>query len=107
MSDPDRAPSAKSKSTKTTPYSGNFEQKLIDNGIYPDLHEHSDGRTPQIPANLSDIEAALPVRRASLSPSRFTDEDFRAFRLANTKAKGETTGIYKVLPVITGDEKQP
>ncbi|KAK5188681.1 hypothetical protein LTR47_011433 [Exophiala xenobiotica] len=91
-------------STKTTPYSGNFEQKLIDNGIYPDLYEHPHGRLSQKLANLSDIQAAQRVPRGSLSPSRFTDKHFEAFQRANARALGETTGMYNVLPFIAGDE---
>ncbi len=91
-------------SSKITPYSGNFEQKLIDNGIYPDEYEHPDGRLTSEPANLSDIQAAQRVTRASLSPSRFTDEHFKEFKRANARAKGETTGMYNVLPFIAGNE---
>ncbi|KIW35735.1 uncharacterized protein PV06_11924 [Exophiala oligosperma] len=94
----------KTTSTKTTPYSGNFEQKLIDNAIYPSLYEHSDGRLSQNPANLSDIRAAQRHPRASLSPSRFTDEDFEAFQRANARASGETTGMHNLLPFIAGNE---
>ncbi|KAK5214905.1 hypothetical protein LTR72_011999, partial [Exophiala xenobiotica] len=84
---------------------GNFEQKLIDNGIYPSLYKHPDGHPSQKPVNLSDIKAALPIARASLSPSRFTAEDFEAFQQANEDASGETTALYKVLPFIAGDER--
>ncbi|KIW24847.1 uncharacterized protein PV07_10535 [Cladophialophora immunda] len=98
------ASSKPTDSSRTTPYSGNFEQKLIDTGIYPSLYEHPDGRLPQKPANLSDIQAAQRVPRASLSPSRFTDEDFEAFQRANARASGETTGMYNVLPFIAGNE---
>ncbi|KAJ9493410.1 hypothetical protein H2202_011120 [Exophiala xenobiotica] len=94
----------KTTSTKITPYSGNFEQKLIDNGIYPDEYEYLDGRLTPEPANLHDIKAAQRVPRASLSPSRFTDEHFKAFKRANARASGETTALYKVLPFIAGNE---
>ncbi|KIW36547.1 uncharacterized protein PV06_11201 [Exophiala oligosperma] len=94
----------KTTSIKTTPYSGNFEQKLIDNAIYPSLYEHSDGRLSQKPANLSDIRAAQRRPRASLSPSQFTDEDFEAFQRANARASGETTGMHNLLPFIAGNE---
>ncbi|KIW41742.1 uncharacterized protein PV06_07266 [Exophiala oligosperma] len=96
--------STKTTTTKTTPYSGNFEQKCIDNGIYPDVYEYLDGNISQNPTNLGDIQAAQRVPRASLSPSRFTDKDFEAFRRANAKAKGETTGMCTVFPLIAGNE---
>ncbi|KAK5442639.1 hypothetical protein LTS15_010957 [Exophiala xenobiotica] len=94
----------KTTSSKVTPYSGNFEQKLIDIGIYPDEYQHTDGRLTPEPANLSDIQTAQRVARASLSPSRFTEEHFKAFKRANAKVKGETTGMHNVLPFITGNE---
>ncbi|KIW78602.1 hypothetical protein Z517_08440 [Fonsecaea pedrosoi CBS 271.37] len=95
---------AKITSPKITPYSGNFEQKLIDTCIYPDDHEHPDGQFAPEPANLSDIQAAQRVPRPSLSPSRFTEEDFRAFKRANARVKGETTGIHNLFPLIAGNE---
>ena len=98
------ASSKLTESTRTTPYSGHFEQKLIDSGIYPGLYEHPDGRLPQKPANLSDIQAAQRVPRASLSPSRFTDEDFEKFQRANVRASGEGGGLYNVLPFIAGTD---
>ncbi|KAK5550543.1 hypothetical protein LTR46_011461 [Exophiala xenobiotica] len=55
-------------------------------------------------ANLHDIKAAQRVPRASLSPSRFTDEHFKAFKRANARASGEATALYKVLPFIAGDD---
>lgn len=96
--------SKRTDSTRTTPYSGHFEQKLIDNGVYPADYEHPDGRLAPEPANLGDIQAAQDVPRASLSPSRFTDEDFRAFKLANAKVSGETTALHTILPLIAGNE---
>lgn len=96
--------SKRSKSFKITPYSGNFEQKLIDNGVYPSLYEHPDGRPSQDPMNLSDIEAAQCASRKSLSPSRFTQGDFEAFRRANARSSGENTGMRNVISVIAGNE---
>ncbi|KAL2397813.1 hypothetical protein ABEF93_005286 [Exophiala dermatitidis] len=96
--------SSRHSGSKTTTYSGNFEQKLIDNGIYPPKHEHRDGRPPQNPANIDDIRARLALPRASLSPSRFTDADYLAFERENTMATGETTTFFKVFPFIAGNE---
>ncbi|EGC47008.1 conserved hypothetical protein [Histoplasma capsulatum var. duboisii H88] len=36
------------KSTSTTPYNRNFQQNLIDHGVYPDGYEYPDGRIPAI-----------------------------------------------------------
>jgi hypothetical protein len=75
---------------------------MIDNGSYPDEFEHPDGRGQPDPANLDDIQSNLLAARASLSPSRFTDADFKAFKRENAKASGETTALYKILPFIAG-----
>ncbi|KAL2433920.1 hypothetical protein ABEF95_012877 [Exophiala dermatitidis] len=96
--------SSRPSGSKTTTYSGNLEQKLIDNGIYPPDHEHQNGRPPQDTANIDDIRARLSLSRASLSPSRFTDADYLAFKRENTRAKGETTTLFKVFPFIAGNE---
>ena len=98
------APTATTKTSKTTPYSGNFEQKIIDNGIYPDEFEHPDGRERPDPANLADIQGVLSAARPSLSPSRCMGADFKAFKRETAKASGETTALYKVLPFIAGKE---
>lgn len=90
--------------TKITPCSGNFEQRLIDTGIYPSRYRHPDGRLAQKPANLGDIQAAQRIRRASLSPSRFTDEDFETFQGVHEATSAETTGMYHILPFLAGNE---
>ncbi|KAK2593518.1 hypothetical protein QQS21_008784 [Conoideocrella luteorostrata] len=41
--------------------------------------------------------------RASLSPSRFTNDDFRRFKRANTHATKEGRIVLKVIPFIEGD----
>jgi hypothetical protein len=96
--------SGSTRSSKISTKSGNFEQKLIDNGIYPSLYEHPNGRLPPKPANLSDIKGRLPTVRTSLSPSRFTDEDFEAFQRENARASSKTTAMNKVIPIIAGNE---
>lgn len=91
-------PAEPTKTPRTTPYSGNFEQKLIDNGIYPNNKASK-------PQNLRDIEEFQMLARASLSPSRFKQEDFEEFRDICDNASSETTTIRKVLPFIAGKEK--
>ena len=95
--------SSRTITTKSTgPYDRNFQQKLIDGGVYPDGYEYYDGRTPPPPSNLEEIKERLARPRASLSPSKFTDEDFRKFKRADTNAAKEKQVTTTVLPVIEG-----
>lgn len=91
-------------STKCTgPYDRAFQQHLIDHGIYPDGYEYSDGNTPPPPDNLNDILQVLARPRPSLSPSRFSDADFRRFKRADTHAAEEWQLMSTVLPIIEGE----
>ncbi|KAK5936586.1 hypothetical protein PMZ80_011184 [Knufia obscura] len=84
------------KTSKTTPYSGQYEQALIDAHVYPEGHDY-DGDDAPVPTNYEDILRHLSAERASLSPSRFTDEDFRQFKRTNAQAPSETRMMQKVL----------
>ncbi|OJD27311.1 hypothetical protein ACJ73_01304 [Blastomyces percursus] len=53
------------KSTSTTPYNRNFQQNLIDHGIYPDGYEYPDGRIPAMPKNWEEINKTLARPRPS------------------------------------------
>ncbi|KPM36133.1 hypothetical protein AK830_g10438 [Neonectria ditissima] len=100
---------SKSGTTRTTttrstgPYDRAFQQHLIDNQIYPDEYEHPDGRIPPQPDNLDEISQALRQPRASLSPSRFSDSEFKSFRKADTHAFKESQVTANVIPIIEGD----
>ncbi|KAI2603702.1 hypothetical protein GGR54DRAFT_459140 [Hypoxylon sp. NC1633] len=89
---------------KTSPYDLAFQQHLIDHGIYPNGYEYPDGTTPPQPDNLDDIHHILARPRASLSPSRFSNEDFGKFKRANTRALKEWQVMSKVVPTIRGDD---
>ncbi|KAF7503146.1 hypothetical protein GJ744_004288 [Endocarpon pusillum] len=93
-------------STKTTksssPYSRNFQQKLIDNGIYPDEYEYPDGRIPLEPDTLDEINKILLRPRPSLSPSQFPNEKFREFKRADTHISKEKKATKTVIPIIEG-----
>ncbi|EXJ82323.1 hypothetical protein A1O3_06136 [Capronia epimyces CBS 606.96] len=89
--------------SNTTTKSGNFEQKMIDNGVYPHLYEHPDGRNEK-PANFGDIQARLRTARPSLSPSRFSDTEFDAFQRENARASTEGTTMSRVMPFLAGNE---
>lgn len=94
--------------TKTTtirnsrPYDRNFQQNLIDGGVYPDSYEYPDGRIPTNPNNWKEINQRLAQRRASLSPSIFSDEKFNEFRRADAHASKEDQVTKSVIPIIEG-----
>ena len=109
-----RAPKRSSTSTTTTkpstdvsrstgPYNRNFQQNLIDHGVYPEGYEYPDGQTPPRPGNWEEINRRLSLRRDSLSLSRFSDEDFRKFKRADAHAWKEKQMTTSVIPVIEGD----
>lgn len=52
---------------------------------------------------MDEILRALAQPRASLSPSRFTKDDFRKFKRADTHASKEREVTTTVIPVVEGD----
>ncbi|KAK2732731.1 hypothetical protein FQN57_002485 [Myotisia sp. PD_48] len=104
-----RLPPSNSRRTKTatrttsTVYSRNFEQKLIENGIFPDEYEYPGGQLTELPSNWSEINGRLTCQRASLSPSKFNDDDFRKFRRADAHASKENPVTTSVIPTIEGE----
>ncbi|EER36397.1 conserved hypothetical protein [Histoplasma capsulatum H143] len=95
------------KSTSTTPYNRNFQQNLIDHGVYPDGYEYPDGRIPAMPKNWEEINKTLARPRPSLSPSNFSNEHFRKFKRADTHASKEQPVTTSVIPIIEGDVDDP
>ncbi|ODH50722.1 hypothetical protein GX48_03230 [Paracoccidioides brasiliensis] len=95
------------KSTSTTPYNRNFQQNLIDHGVYPDGYEYPDGRIPAMPNNWKEINETLARPRPSLSPLKFSDEHFRKFKRADTHASKEQPVTSSVIPIIEGDVDDP
>ena len=95
--------------TKTTessgPYSRNFQQKLIDGGVYPDGYEYPDGRILPEPDNLEEINQRLAQPRSSLSPSQFSKEKFKEFKKADTHVSKENKATKNVIPIIEGKIK--
>ncbi|OAP59568.1 hypothetical protein AYL99_06866 [Fonsecaea erecta] len=82
----------KSKSS----YDPNFGQNLIDAGIYP----HDEISQPN---NAQDIREDMAMPRASLSPSRFGDEDFKAFTRLCNRAGDEATVRAEIMSIIAGE----
>src|SRR2546429_4549025 len=70
-------------SKSTGPYNRNFQQNLIDGGVYPEGYEYPDVRAPPQPDNWEEVNRRLSQPRPSLSPSRFSDEEFRKFKRAD------------------------
>ncbi|GAB1313522.1 ASX productUBAD domain-containing protein [Madurella fahalii] len=93
--DPTSATSGTTKSKKSrTPYNGNFEQHMIDHGIFP-THK---SREP----DLGEITAAMAVPRRSLSPSKFSAGAFKIFKKNDARAKHEDDVLLDVVPIICG-----
>lgn len=102
----DTRPTTNTTNTKTTessgPYSRNFQQKLIDGGVYPDEYEYPDGRVPPEPDNLEEINEILTQPRPSLSPSQFSNEKFKEFKRADAHVSKENKATKTVIPIIEG-----
>jgi hypothetical protein len=89
--------------TKSTgPYDRQFQQVLIDNGIYPHGYRYSDGTVPPKPDNWDQFDQMLAQPRPSLSPSRFGDAEFDDFVQADADAGKEQQVCESVLPYIEG-----
>lgn len=65
--------------------------------------EYPDGRIPPKPSNWSDIKERLARPRASLSPSKFTEEAHGKFIRADANAFKEKQVTKSVISVIEGD----
>ena len=95
--------SATGKSSNTSPYDGDFEQKMIDRGIYPDGYEGLNGDPPE-PNNIEAIRQALAQPRGSLSPSRLSNSAFANFKRENRRATSESKAVTNVIPHIVGSK---
>lgn len=91
------------KTTESSgPYSRNFQQKLIDSGIYPDEYEYPDDRVPPEPNNLKKINQRLTQSRPSLSSSQFFNEKFRKFKRADAHVSKKNKAIKTMISIIEG-----
>jgi hypothetical protein len=96
--------SALNSNTKPITFSSKdaaFEQELIDNGVYPP------GYNDVEPVNLEEIIERLGQPRASLSPSKFSREEFVHFRRRNDEAMTEAKVMSEVFPMIIGKANIP
>ncbi|KAL8704528.1 MAG: hypothetical protein Q9201_002302 [Fulgogasparrea decipioides] len=94
-----------SSTRKTSAYDPPFEQHLIDHGVYPE--GYSDDADLEEPANIEDINRRLAQPRSSLSPSRFTREQFLDFKKKNREALTESKVMSMVFPIIAGTADIP
>nr|KMM69766.1 hypothetical protein CPAG_06080 [Coccidioides posadasii RMSCC 3488] len=93
--------------TSSTAYSRNFQQNLIDHGVYPDGYEFPDGNVPSQPNNIDEILERLAQPRPSLSPSKFSDGDFKQFKRADINASKEKPVATSVIPILEGEIGDP
>ncbi|EGC44217.1 conserved hypothetical protein [Histoplasma capsulatum var. duboisii H88] len=91
---------------KSSAYDANFEQVLVDHGAHPVGYDYPDDHSP-LPNNLDEILQRISRPRPSLSPSRFSETDFRKFERANERALGEKKVMSSVFPIIRGNADIP
>ena len=94
------ANNTKGSRRRSSAYDADFEQYLIDHGIFPEEYEHPDGCETPEPSNLEWIRQRLAQIRRSLSPSSFPDSKFRDFKRANARVIDEGEVMSTVLPEI-------
>ncbi|PYH88588.1 hypothetical protein BO71DRAFT_132180 [Aspergillus ellipticus CBS 707.79] len=87
---------------RITAYSANFEQHLIDHGIYPSGYEYPDGQEPEPPENQDAIHERLAKSRLSLSCENFASPEFKAFKRTAYQALSESQVVATVIPLIEG-----
>ncbi|OAR00666.1 hypothetical protein LLEC1_07337, partial [Akanthomyces lecanii] len=102
-----KATTVPSKAKRSSAYDKDFEQNLIDHGIYPEGFEHTDGRSTPEPKNLDDIVRDIAHPRASLSPSQFSASAFKSFKLANSRVISEGKVMADILPILRGNTDIP
>ena len=96
-------PTTNTASTKSTrAYDRAFQQNLTDGGIYPHGYRYPDGLNPPKPENWTEIQEKLARPRASLSPSKFSDEAYEVFVQADADAFKEKQVTSSVIPIIEG-----
>lgn len=89
------------------PYDRNFEQNLVDGGVYPDYYIDQDGRWKPQPNNWEEIRQRLAQPRRSLSPSKIFTEAYAEFRFKDRFTYKEVDMMKTVIPIIEGTVKHP
>ncbi|MCJ1248804.1 serine/threonine protein kinase [Trapelia coarctata] len=104
---PTSNPNSSNRSRRSSAYDADFEQHLVDHGIYPEGYEYPNGRPTPEPSNLNQIHQRLATARPSLSPSRFTESDFRKFKLDNARVISEPKVKSRIIPDLYGNTERP
>ncbi|MCJ1242175.1 hypothetical protein MMC14_010182 [Varicellaria rhodocarpa] len=86
----------------TRPHDPDFQQHLIDHGVYPHAYKYPDGRVPAKPTNWEEINQRLAQPRSSLSPSEFSEEAFEELVQTDAHASKENKVTDSVIPIIEG-----
>ncbi|MCJ1448908.1 MAG: hypothetical protein MMC23_009427 [Stictis urceolatum] len=96
-------PTTTTTRTKSTgPYDRNFAQFLEDGNIYPPMYRYTDNSAPPRPENWDRIKERMAQPRPSLSPSRFSDNEFQIFEQIDADVAKEMQVRERVIPVIEG-----
>ena len=99
----DSKPTRNTTNTKSSgPYDRNFLQNLINSCVYPNEYEYPDSQIPPPPNNLDEIISRLTQPRPSLSPSKFSNREFRKFKRADAHAYKEKQVSESVILIIEG-----
>jgi hypothetical protein len=96
-----------SATKNSTTYNQDFCQNLKDHGIFDENYALPDGRDPPLPSNIEEINKRLAQARPSLSPSRFTEKEYKNFLRATKNAPNEEQVMRLVIPTIEGTIKDP
>lgn len=96
---------ADTSKTRSSAYDKNFERYIINEKVFPEGYEYPDGRRTPEPNNEDELEESLARSRLSLSPSRFTNEDFRRFKRDNARVY-EGSVMSTVFPTIRGQHTE-
>ena len=86
-------------------YDRAFQQVLTDFNVYPPYYKPSGGRVAPKPVNLANIHKRLAQPRASLSPTRFPQEQHDSFVDLDANAGKEGQVKTNVIPIIAGTIK--
>jgi len=90
------------KTGTTGPYDAQFQQLLIDQGVYPHGYRTLSGAKPPKPQNMEETYRRLTQPRPSLSPSQFSEGAFEDFQDQNGAASSEQDVMTDVIPLIRG-----
>lgn len=104
LTDPDATAGVTTTTKNTSVYSRNFQQNLVDNGVFPIFYEDPDGTSTMAPNNLEEIERRLAQLHHSLSPSRYTAEmQKKKFIRVDANAAKEDQVMRLVISLIEGE----